>query len=299
MLTLDSHPAADTIFPKPVVSGKWFEIRLTPDLITGEILNIGVGFVASRSKKFSFRLLESAAPFHCLYGPGGQEQFGFLLNVVRDSLETYGPSAKISPHISFGPSRPAQGNNAEEILQSLYRSVVTLGKRSAEAAEVLAETERKAPRVTEALRKKIRQALHEKDPHGFSAYWRDKPVIIPIGRHQCSIDIQLWQANEDFFSPRYFGSIVSVCYNDSHYRKAYLNGAYHDLTIARSCIQKGNGKGGFFILRPESSHDNHEQIENEIDNAVWALEEKFHIKPYVEDDIDRLKDQALNFCFGR
>lgn len=217
---------------------------------------------------------------------------GFLLNVVCDSLDTYGPSAKISPHISFGTPRYAQGDSAEEILQSLYRSIVTLGRRSAEAAEVLTEAERKTPRATEALRKKIRRAFRKNDPQGFTAYWHDDPVTVPVEGRRRPIDMQIWQANEGLFNPRCFGCIVSVCYSNPHYRKSYLNGAYHDLTIARSCIQDEKGRGGIFILRPKSGN---EQIENEIDDTIWALEKKFQITPYVEDGVDRLKDKALSF----
>lgn len=294
MLTLDQLFDADSAAAKPSVTGKWFEIRLTPDLITGEILNIGVGFIQARTKRFFFKLLDSAAPFACLYGPRGREQFGFLLSVTREALTTHGPSDKISPHIAFGDPRYAQGDSVESILDSLYRTVVTLGRRTTETAELLTPAERKAPRSTETIRKRIRRAFRKNDPKGFTDYWRDDPVAVPVDGHRRPIDMQIWQAQAGLFNPRCFGIIVSACYKDPHYRKAYLNGAYHDLTIARAYMQQGQGKGGIFILRPEEG-DNLAQIDNEIDNTVWALQKKFQISPYVEEMLDRLKEKALEF----
>lgn len=294
MLTIDQLFDAESTAVKPSITGKWFEIRLTPDLITGEILNIGVGFIQARTKRFFFKLLDSAAPFTCLYGPRGREQFGFLLSVTREALTTHGPSNRISPHISFGDPRYAQGGSVASIIDSLYHTVVTLGRRSTKTAELLTPAERKAPRSTETIRKRIRRAFRKNDPKGFAAYWRDDPVTVPVEGRPRPIDIQIWQAQAGLFNPRCFGSIVSACYNDPHYRRSYLNGAYHDLTIARTYMQQGQGKGGIFILQPEEG-DNLKQIEDEIDNTVWALQKKFQISPCVESTLDQLKEKALEF----
>lgn len=294
MLTIDQLFDADSPAAKPCVTGKWFEIRLSPDLVTGEILNIGVGFIQARTRAFHFKLLETASPFVCLYGPAAREQFGFLLSVTRDVLRQHGPSANISPHISFGDERFSQGESIEQILSSLYNSVVTIGRRADGMLEMLTPAERKAPRSTETIRKRIRRAFKSNDPNGYTDYWRDAPVVVNVDERPRPIDMQIWQAQNDLFNPRCFGAIVSACYKDEHYRKSYLNGAYHDLTIARSYMPKDKGKGGIFILRPESG-DSLDMIDNEIDNTVWALEKKFGITPYVETLLDRLKEKALGF----
>lgn len=296
MLTLDQLFDQDTEASKPSISGKWFEIRLTPDLATGEILNIGVGFVRARTREFYFRLLDSAAPFGCLYGPKGREQFGFLLSVTREALAAHGPSASISPQITYGAQRYAQGDSVEQILDSMYHTVVTLARRADVTAEALTPLERHAPRSTETIRKRIRRAFRTNDPKGFTSYWRDEPVTVPQEDRRRPIDMQIWQ-EEGLFSPRCFATIVSACYRDRHYRSAFLNTAYHDLTIARSFIPAGRGKGGIFILRPDSG-DQLEQIDNEIDNTTWALQRKFNIAAYVEQSLERLKEYAVAFAAG-
>jgi hypothetical protein len=300
MLTLDPLFAADeTAAKRPKISGKWFEIQLAPDLVSGERLNIGVGFIQARTRKFFFRLLDTPAPFACLYGPGAREQFGFLLRVVCESLEQHGPNAGISEQISFGVPRAAQGDSPQEIVDAFYQSVVTLGRRAQmDDADAPTPAERTAPRSTESIRKRIRRAFRSNDRDGFGRYWRDESVVLPIGNARHRIDLPIWQDQQELFSPRCFASIVSACYRNSHYRDGYLKGAYHGLTIARS-YTLGSAKGGVFILRPTEDptipNEMKLAIDNEIDDVTWVLKEKFAITPYVRDTLARIKEDALAF----
>lgn len=283
---------------KPGVSGKWFEIRLTPDLVTGELLNIGVGFIQNRTKAFHFRLLETAAPFACLYGPRAREQFGFLLATLRESMTMHGASSMISPQISFGTPRPASGESVAAVLDSLYASVVTLG-RFMQRQEDLAETEpNKAKRSTETVRLRVRKAFSSIDKKGFSEYWHDDPVPLKVDDVVHPLDLQLWKG-KDLVSPNYFASIISACYKDAHYRRSFLTGAYQALTIARS-FGGDKARGSLFILRPEANDgvfggELQTTIDNEIDHTTWALLKKYQVRSVVETAMERLKEQVLAF----
>lgn len=298
MLSLDNLNEASTPAPKPAVTGKWFEIRLTPDLVSGELLNIGVGFIQARTRLFFFKLLDSAAPFGCLYGPKGREQFGFLLNTVRESLASQGPISSISPHISYGQPRHAQGASVEAILDSLYQTVVTLGRRSVEIEALTAGYH--VPRSTEHIRHKARIMMRKADPQGFTSYWRETPVSISADGHSRQLDVQIWQQQGNLFSPRSFATIVSTCYRSPLYRKAYLTGAYQDLTVARNFLQHiqekaaKESRGGVFILR-SADDDYANDADNEIDTTVWALRKEYGITPHVEDNATKLLKQVLEF----
>jgi hypothetical protein len=294
MLNLDTLFDTSKSSPeKPAVMGKWFEIQLIPDLVSGELLNIGVGFVRARTKAFSFRLLASPAALACLYGPEAREQFGFLLDVTRQALAAHGPSAQIGPQIRLGTFKHAQGESVDAIIDNLYQTMVTLSRRPDEQLEYQAE--RHPARSTESLRLKIRNAFRKNDPKGFTNYWRDEPVRIPVDQRNHLIGMQIWQ-EQGLFNPRCFGAIVSACYRNPHYRSSNLNGAYHDLTLARAFMADSKSKGGVFILRPEDDPEI-ERIDNEIDNVAWALREKFMITPYVEDRPETLKERALEFAY--
>lgn len=296
MLNLDDFSDPDADSGDPAIEGDWFEIRVAPDMLTGEILNIGVGFIEAQAKTFHFKLLSSAAPFGCLYGARGKEQFDFLLETTRRTLTQRGPTAHISPHISLGNPRHAQGGSAQEIVDSLYANVVTLARRDGPADQTTnADIDEKCTaRSTESVRKSIRKAFRKADPSGFTNYWRDTPVSIPVDDRVRNVDMQIWQPSGGLFGARCFGSIVSACYRDIHYRRSFLNGAYHDLTVARAYMQEGHGKGALFILCPTSG-DNLTQIENEIDETTWVLDKKFGITPFVEHTIECLKDKSLAF----
>lgn len=284
---------------KPAVAGKWFEIRLTPDLVTGELLNIGVAFIQNRTKAFHFRLLETAAPFACLYGPRAREQFGFLLATLRESMTLHGASSLISPQISFGSPRHAEGASVEAVLDSLYANTVTLG-RFMQRQEELAEAEpSKAKRSTETVRLRVRKAFSSIDKKGFTDYWHDDPVPLKVDEVVHPLDLQLWKG-KDLVSPNYFASIISACYKDAHYRRSFLTGAYQALTIARS-YGGDKARGSLFILRPEADDgvfggELRTVIDNEIDNTTWVLLKKFKVQPVVETAMDRLKEQVLAFA---
>lgn len=297
MLDLDALFEADATSAKsPRVKGKWFEIRLTPDPVTGELLNVGVGFIQARTKAFHFRMLDSGAVFGCLYGPAGREQFEFLLNTVREALAAHGPSDTISPHITFGPQRYAAGDSAESIVDQMYRTVVSLARRTLFAPnDPQDEKANGGARSTEKVRNVVRSAFKRRDEPGFLEYWRDAPISVTVDEVPHSLDCQIWMG-EDLVRSRAFASIVSACYIDEHYRRSFLTGAYHSLTIARSFSAKA--KGGFFILAPDGSSrlaGLRRTIANEIDNTTWILKKRFNIVAEVEAEMKAIKEKALAF----
>jgi hypothetical protein len=217
-----------------------------------------------------------------------------MLAVTSAALKEHGPGAQISQHISFGDQRFAQGSSAEDIVSNMYSAVVTLGRLAEESANILSASESNAPRSTETLRKYLRRAFKKNDPNGYQHYWRDSPVIVPDDEGRRAINLQIWNDSNGLFNPQSFASIISVCYNNKHYRSSFLNGAYHDLTIARTYMGNNKSKGAIFILRPTSSEFMTE-IENEIDNSTWILGKKFGIYPVVEDSKDSLTQKAISF----
>jgi hypothetical protein len=298
MLTLDTlfdNDTDDAPSAKPV-QGKWFEIQLAPDVVSGERLNIGVGFVRARSGQFHFRLLKTANPFVCLYGHQAREQFDFLLRSVEKSLAKHGPSAAISPQISFGKPRHMEGASPEAIVDSLYATVVTIGRREL-ALESLPGL-RVSPRSTESVRLRVRKAFVSLDKHNYPRYWRDDPVELAIGKAKHRVDLSIWEEEGSLFNSRRFASIVSSCYRDTHYRDAYLKGAYHALTIARNYTRK-SAKGVLIVLTPENDPAipvaMKRTIENEIDDVEWVLKEKFDVKSFLQKSIESVRDKAMEF----
>jgi hypothetical protein len=282
---------------KPKVQGKWFEVRLAPDLSTGEVLNIGVGFVQARTRRFYFRLLRDASPLQCLYGPAAREQFSFLLKVVHESLSTHGPVEGISPQITFGQPRYAAGDTPDQILDTLYRSMVTLARRRSENDGTVEAVEF-SRRSTERVRDRVRKAFRTIDPDGAQRVWRTHPVPMSLDDGLHTADLQIFKG-EDLLAPTFFGSVISACYKHDPLRRGYMGSAFQSLATARE-FGGADARGRLFVLSP-SSEDEFQpalmrDIENEIDNAAWALGMKFNIVTEAHDSIERIKELALEFA---
>lgn len=277
---------------KPIV-GKWFEIRLFPDLISGEILNIGVGFIDSKSY-LHFRMLDNATPFACLYGKQSQESFQFLLNAVKNALSQDGIKSALGPQIELGKPRYIEGHSVEAILNKLYTSVVSLSRKSfIEDIQILKTSQRN----TQDLRKTLGTRFKKRYEKNYRDFWKEDLTVVKVGNQIHHIDMPIWAENT-LLAPTCFGTIISVAYSDPIYRKSYLNTAYRDLTIARDYLSK-NANGGLFILRPDSKDTKFtnlmNDIENEIDSTTWALMNKYKINAQVTENTDELEAAALNF----
>lgn len=109
-----------------LIKGQWFNIRWTPDLATGEKLNIGVGFV--EDGRVHSRLLSYFERVKCLYGERGIYHVELVTSIVGESLRQ---NKKVSPipQITYDNSGYAQGFSIDEILTSLFEQTVHLQKK--------------------------------------------------------------------------------------------------------------------------------------------------------------------------
>lgn len=296
MLTIKDLIAVDqvTLLNKITIKGKWCEIRLSPDLIGGELLNIGVCFVDTK-KVLHFKLLESAQPFSCLYGKDSLEQFQHLLNATGESLKKYGLNCQFGNHISLGNLRYYEGSSIESIIEKLYTSVVSLGRARSLNSSELAQKPHKSL-YTPDLRRNILRRFKDRHSKQFRQFWKEEPTTVKIDNTFHELDMQIWSA-DDLHRPTCFGTIISVDYADPFYRKAFLNTAYRDLTIARDYLSE-KAQGGLFILRPSFSSKNESllnTIDNEIDATTWALINKYKIKAEVTESAELIENAALAF----
>lgn len=111
------------------VSGQWSVAQWTPDIATGEILNIGVTFYGKNGET-SFKMLSDYERLSCLYDSTSVEFHADLACKVAKEFLSSTPdfSGKISPNLQIECRGFAQGHSAEEIVERLYSSVITLGK---------------------------------------------------------------------------------------------------------------------------------------------------------------------------
>lgn len=109
------------------VHGQWFNIRFTPDLGTGERLNIGVGLIDVHGG-IQTRMLSNFERLRRLYdGRVDLDGLHFLIETLDSYWRNKGhPSTSPIANISFSDLKYASGSSVAEILDDLYTETVLL-----------------------------------------------------------------------------------------------------------------------------------------------------------------------------
>lgn len=280
---------------KPKISAKWFVIRISPDLATGELLNIGVGIVYR--KKLFTKIIPNTIPLETLYGKSSKENFSFLLHLLNLSSESLKALQSISPHFSFSPLKFVSGDSTEEILNRLYRNMVTLN-----LIEAPEKQHNKLNLSTEDVRKKIFNAIKSKDKNLAERVWRDgkNPIKIPpnLGEEITLNNLQIWSTPNIAQQHTKFGAIVSTDYIQPHYSEFYLLQATQDIQLASASINNKK-EAGLFIYRPDSLPNNtRENVDNIIDRAHWLIKKNIgsNFTMEVESNIKTLINRTQSFA---
>ena len=287
----------------PTVRAKWAIVRITPDLATGEILNVGICVL--HRKKVHVRLLPNAAPFEALYGQNGGENFGFLLNLAGQHLQKQSKlDARISPQLSLSPARFAAGDSIEEILERLYGSMVTLDLLCRQKSQ----PEKQRNISTEVLRNRVKSTLRKADSGLADRIWHDasNPIRIPVSPHQeDKIGLehtQIW-VNPDLSDGHIkFASIVSTDYIHTDFSELHLYQAKQDIELAAQYLNCRNKKAGLFVYRPDSlPKDTRQKIDTFIDHTHFLLTKnlkKGMLTMEVENSTEKLAKTAIEFAIA-
>ncbi|EGY53115.1 hypothetical protein [Neisseria shayeganii] len=281
--------------PKPAITAKWAPIRISPNLATGEILNVGVCVLHRR--KVHVKLLPNAAPFEALYGGVGKENFSFLLGIIGQYLSGQKSlSVDISPQVSLGKPYFVAGDSIPEILDRLYTSMVSL-----ELMCQKKETPKERNISTETLRHTVHSLLKKENAQFVENSWHDadNPIIIPsCTASKASIrlqHLQLWSEPDITNDKIRFASFVSADYIKTLIGDAHLFYAKQDIELAVN-YKDGEKEAGLFVYRPKGSSAD---IDNTIDHTYWLLKkntaEKATFRMEVEDDIHKLARHAHAF----
>lgn len=280
---------------KPKISAKWFVIRITPDLATGELLNIGVG-IYYRKKLFT-KLIPNTLPLEILYGKSSKENFGFLLHLLNRSSDNLLALKSISPHFSFSSMKFVSGNNIEDILERLFRSMVTLN-----LVETPEKQTNKHNLSTDKVRKKIFHALKSRDKKLTERIWHneDNPIVIPpnLGEKITLNHLQIWSTPDITQKHTKFGAIVSTDYMQTSFSELYL--LQTTLDIQRASVSLNHEKkAALLIFRPDTLSKN---IQNDVDNMIdrthWLIKKNISsgFVMEVESDLNTLINKTQAFA---
>ncbi|MUK79070.1 hypothetical protein GNP84_19520 [Aliivibrio fischeri] len=247
---------------KNLVKGEWFNIRWTPDLATGEKLNIGVGFI--EGGRVHSRLLSYFERVKCLYGERGIYHAELVTSIVGESLRQNKKQTPI-PQISYDNSGFAQGYSVDEVLTSLFEQTVPLQKK----VRISSNAKRFNSLNTDKLYTCLVDELKIKASLQFEEFVPpDSSILI----HDHSGTHELFVPFRD--NSNLVGGLASSVYSNVQRIELNLLKAARDVEAAMK-LGKGN-KASVFILKPgdELNKLNKEQIitiENTLDKFDWHM----------------------------
>ncbi|KDN12733.1 hypothetical protein SALWKB12_1257 [Snodgrassella communis] len=280
---------------EPDITAKWFVIKISPDLATGELLNIGVGIIYR--KKLFTKLIPNTTPLELLYGKASKENFSFLLHLLKSSTDSLLTLKSVSPHFSISSLKFVAGNSVEDILDRLYKSMVTLN---------LIQTSEKQNNhkglSTEKVRSKIFNAIKNSDKYLAESIWHNEnnPIVIPpdLGEKITLKHLQIWSTPNILQQHTKFGAIVSTDYIQATQSEFYLLQATQDIQRASASLNN-NKEAGLFIYRPDTLPEKIlDNVDNIIDHTHWLIKKNIgsRFTMEVESNMDTLINKTHAFA---
>lgn len=245
-----------------LIKGQWFNIRWTPDLATGEKLNIGVGFV--EDGRVHSRLLSYFERVKCLYGERGIYHVELVTSIVGESLRQ---NKKVSPipQVTYDNSGYAQGFSIDEILTGLFEQTVHLQKKirvsGNEKRFNSINTDKLYTSLVDELRIKAALQFEEFVPAESSIFINDS-----FGSHELFVP---FRDNKILV-----GGLASAVYSSVQRIELNLLKAARDVEAA---VKLGKGtKASVFILMPgdeveKLSKEQVISIDNSLDKFRWHM----------------------------
>lgn len=269
-----------------LIRGEWFNIRWTPNLASGEKLNIGVGFI--ENGRVHSRLLSYFERLKCLYGDSIVYHIELVTSIIGESLRQNEKSSPI-PQISYNKSGLAQGFSVDEVLTNLFEQTVPLQKK----IRVQGGEKRFNSISTDKLYTCLIDELKIKAALQFESFVpRESSIIIndTAGSHELFVP---FRDNKTLV-----GGLASAVYSNAQRIELNLLQAARDVEAA---VKLGKGhKASVFVLLPgdEEKKLNKEQvvsIENSIDKFNWHMK-KQQILVGGHDTISGLADEICSWA---
>ncbi|WP_312120258.1 hypothetical protein [Kosakonia cowanii] len=252
----------DDFSDKPASSGEWFAIQWTPDLATGEKLNIGVCFRETSGSSY-VQVLEYFDRINCLYSHSAVLHLRLACEVAKEAvmLNQYIETTCISG-VSFVPKGFAQGKSPDDILSSLFSNVVPLAIRRSKPKEK-AYYPVSRERLYNIMDSRLKTSLE------YDEYFS---MVAPTPVKRVNLGNQVQSLFLPYTAGRSIGTIASAAYADENTAKCHLYDAQRDISLALGNFNEYTS-GAIFILSPNNDLkvEKRDQVDSEIDKFCWYL----------------------------
>jgi len=257
-------------------TGLAFNIRCTPDIFTGECLNIGVCIVGADGARTG-RVITEPGRLACLYG---EESAGGIVQLAQIALcEALEGKASPSPNIVFDEPTPIYNLSPLEALDDLFASQVTIAipQRQATPARLPATP-------TNRIIAKLYNLMRQTDSDNANQ-------IIPCSPQTVVNTRKGTRAVQIALQPVHGGGIIQSAAYRPHTLRSHLLNALLDLEWAAEA--RDLKRLGFFIVRPGNWPDVRQlEVDRAIDDVVDRIPTRIRVE--VESDLNRM----TNHIFG-
>jgi hypothetical protein len=252
--------------------GQWFNVRLQPDMLSGEQINIGVAFVDERGTVHT-RFTQDVSGLRCLYGERiDLDEMDFLVRLAAENYDRRGLAQikRISPHLSLGTPTFAAGESASAVLDVFFHETVALGQHN--LADKIKRAGRFSTTSTENVRHDVFAWLRQnRPPVAQRVIARDTRFKIRTDERGMTREhvVELPLRAEGKLA----GSIVSAYMSSTE--KAELRILQAGITLNTVVRHLRDEKCGLFIYRPGPESglplDVLNRFDDLIDENVWKL----------------------------
>lgn len=259
-------------------TGKAFNIRCTPDIFTGETLNIGVCVISEDGGRIG-RVVTDTGRLSCLYG---EDNAAGVVQLAQVALcEALQGNESPSPNIVFDVPRPIYSISPLEAIDDLFSSQVTLA-----IPQQLSPADRLPSSPTNLVISRLYNALRLVDSSAANQIIPSSPqTVVNTRKGTRAVQIAL--------QPPCGGGIVHSAAYQSQTLRAHLLDSMLDLEWAAEA--KGLSRLGIFILPPGNwpAH-RRQEIDRAIDNIVDRIPTRIHVD--VESDLDSMAQRVLSWA---
>jgi hypothetical protein len=265
-----------------LVQGEWYAIQWTPDISSKETLNIGVAYKDSLGE-VSIKMLDYFERIACLYSKDMIFQLELACEVSRSLILKKGLAQELTHQIKCDLRGFAQGKTASDVVDQLYDSVITLGKK------VRTHQPRSFSSVSrDSLYNNLRVLLKQNLSLDYSKHVPENPFETITNQHEIYLP---YRKNNGV------ATLATAAYADIQRVKCNLFEGYRDLDVATQYHHPKSS--AFFLLLPgdELKKDKLIEIENELDKFTWHLNQH-NIKVYSHVSQDNLGEDISNWCLS-
>lgn len=254
-------------------AGMIFVIRCTPDIFTGERINIGVCAIDPAGKRKA-KIITEPARLQCLYGDHAIDVL-MLAQAAMEAAEKGAPSP--SEQILFDDPTPFFNSTLEQALENTFADQVTvaLPHRQQVKREELSD---------EAAVAKLSDAVKVKIQLNFELLASQPQVIVNTERGPRTMQIPL--------QPREGVGAIRSAYFSAHTLRTHLMDSVLDLECAARYRQK-RALGLFILRRRGGGKKEQHAIDDVIDNILYRCPQSLHLGQ--SDDVNALAEEIADW----